>query len=337
MDPIEVEKTGDEGVVEALNEEIKGNEPEPGAEAGAEVVEDKTPEQIEEERLAAEEKAKKDAEDPDFDLGLDEDGKTPLKFKRSQLLEFKKNSMLQADYTKKTQELAAEKANLKEVVSIIEHLKKNPKQAEQIIKILEAKEEVAQEEEVDLKKEIEKIDVLLKDLPADDPYAQALRSSKTIAQQTLKQNQKLQERLDQLDLGQKTESENKLVQESEQTLQEVLSSKEKALSFTDPEEAAHWKKLTLLHLVNNPKEYDGMSKEDFTAHFNKIADQIHADIVKFGEKAVNRYIKSKGGPGGVPVVGAGVVPAAPGKDPITQENLQGSIEKALEEEESKSN
>lgn len=331
-----VEKTGDEGMVEALNNEIKGSEvtPEAGAKASEDVV--KTPEKLEAERIAKEEEAKKLAEDPDFDLGLDEDGKTPLKFKRSQILEFKKGSMLQADYTKKTQELAAERANFKEVVDIIEYLKKNPSKAEKIVAILEAKEEAAKEQEFDLNKAMTDIDKLLADLPADDPYAQALRNQKGIIQQTIAMNQKLQARLDQLDQGRVSDAENKLNAEAEQTLREVIASKQKALSFSDQEEADYWKKLTLTCLVNNPKEYSEMDKAQFTDYFNKLADKVQAEIVKMGEKHVNKYIKSKGGPGGVPVVGGGAIPAAPGKEPITTDNLQGALERELQKESEKS-
>jgi len=333
--PVEGEiKTGDEGMVQALEKELEGNA-KPGEVAAkpgdvaakpGEVV--KTAEEIEADRVAAEEAKNKLLEDPEFDLGLDENQK-PLKFTKKQILEMKKNGMLQADYTQKTQEIAAERANLKEVVDIIDYLKKNPSKAERIVKILEEKAEEAKETELDLNKANADIDKLLADLPTDDPYAQALRSMKAVNQQTLKVNQKLQERLDQLEGGRKTEEASKLETEAHQTLTEVMTSKEKALKFTDPEEAAYWKKLTLTYLVNSPKEYAQMDKIQFVEYFNKIADQIHADIVKIGEKHVNRYIKSKSGPGGVPVVGGGALPAAPGNKPITADNLQESLEAEL--------
>ena len=123
--------------------------------------------------------------------------------------------------------------------------------------------------------------------------------------------------------------------EAEQTLQEVFSSKQKALSFSDDEEAGIWKKQTLMYLVNNPKEYSEMNKEQFSAYFNKLADKVHGDIVSIGEKHVNKYIKSKGGPGVVPVVDGGTVPATPGNDPVTTDNLQGALERELQKESEK--
>lgn len=318
--PIVVEKTGEENIEESLNTEIKGNDApvvKEGKEA-APIVKEKPP--------------VTDPNDPEFDLGLD-DKQQPLKFKKSQILEFQKGNMLQKDYTQKTQELAAERANLKEVVEIIEHLKKNPKQAEKIIAILEAKEEAVKEEEFDLEKASADIDKLLKDLPEDDPYAQALRSQKGMIQQTLKVNQQLQARLDALDQSRVSADTSKLQAEADQTLQEVISSTQKALKFTDQEEADYWKKQVLTYLVNSPKEYAEMSKEQFAEYFNKISQNVFNEMNKLGEKRVNAYIKTKTG-GGVPVTG-GVVPGKPAGQKITTDNLQESLELALGEEENK--
>lgn len=322
------EMIGDEGMIEALDKEIATNQPEPGAEApAADPIEPKPGEEAAPAAPKPGEAPKPD--DPEIDLGLDEKGQ-PIKLKRSQILEFQKNGMLHSDYTKKTQELAAEKANLKEVIDIIDYLKKNPAKAERVVKILEEKEEQAKEQEFDLKKALGDVDKLLADLPADDPYAQALRSQKAMIEQSIKVNEQLQKRLDQLDQGQRSEQENKLSQEADQTLQEVISSKTKALSFADPEEADYWKKQTLTYLVNNPKEYADMDKQQFTDFFNKLGDKVYADMQKLGEKHVSRYIKSKGQPGGVPVVGAAPAAGSPGNQPITQDNLQDSLERELE-------
>lgn len=335
MDGIVEEKTGEEGLVEALDQEISKNpNPEPGPEAEKEPAEPvegtKTPEEIEAERIAAEEKAKKDTEDPELDLGLDEDGKTPLKLKRSQILEFKKGSMLQADYTKKTQEIAAEKANLKEVVEIIEFLKKNPAKAERIVKILEEKEAKAESKELDLNVTIAELQKKIAELPEDDPYAQGLRSLLAMNQENLKINQKLQARLDQLDSGRQTAEKSKIEAEAHQTLTEVMASKQKSLNFQDPEEAEYWKRSVLTYLVNSPKEYETLDKAQFTEYFNKIADKIHADILKIGEKHVNRYIKSKGGPGIIPGSAGAGLPVDKKAEAITTDNLQGALERELQ-------
>lgn len=339
-----VEKSAQDNIEESLSTEIKEGEgkvktPEEiaadeqaakDAEALAEKNKDKTPEQIEQERVEAEAKAKKDAEDSEFDLGLDEDGKTPLKLKRSQILELRKNGMLQSDYTKKTQELAAEKANLKELVDIVEFLKKNPAKAEKIIKILEEKAEEAAEVKVDLKKSMEEIETLLKDLPEDDPYAKVLRGQKAILQESLKVNQKLSEKLESITNGQKSVEQSKLEAEAHQTLVKVMGDKQKALKFIDDKEAEYWKKSALTYLLHNRKEYSAMDTAQFTKYFNQIGDKVYAEIVQIGEGRVNKYIKEKGGASPVPGSAGSALPADKTKAPITQDNLESSIEQALE-------
>jgi hypothetical protein len=313
-----------EGIIEALDKEIAGNE------AGKEAVVSEEGKEVVEEGKEVVEKKEEAPEDPEFDLGLDDKGQA-LKFKKSQILEFHKGNMLQKDYTQKTQELAAEKANLKEVIEIIEHLKKYPKKAEQVMAILEAKEEEAKEEAFDLNKATKEIDDLLKELPEDDPYAKALRGQRSILQQTLKVNDSLQKRLDQLAQGKESEEMSKIRGEAEQTLQEVISSTQKSLKFADQEESDYWKKQALMYLMHNPKEYSDMDKEQFTAYFKGLAERVHAEIAKMGEKHVNRYIKSKGGGTGIPLAGAGAN-AEKAKEPVNMGNLQGAIEKELESE-----
>ncbi len=314
----------DESVVEKTEEEQLGTEM--GVTPLA--VIEKTPEEI-----TAEEKVKKDAEDPEFDLGLDADGKTPLKFTKSQILELKKNGMLQADYTKKTQEIAAEKANLKEVVDIIEHLKKNPKKAEKIVAILEEKAEEAEAKEEKLEEKVDDIDDLLKDLPEDDPYAKALRAQRVQIQQALTLNKQLQDRLGQFEQKTTAADESKIQAEADQTLQEVIASTQKSLVFTTAKEAEFWKKNVLTLLINSPQEYAQMDRAQFEEYFKKIAQNVYADIKAIGEGHVAGYIKSKTGKPGVVVETGGkggVLPAAPNAD-----NLQGSLEQMLEEEQNK--
>lgn len=299
-----------------------------------ETKEEKTPEEIEAERITAEDKAKKDAEDPEFDLGLDVDGKTPLKLTKSQILALKKGGMLQEDYTKKTQELAAEKQNLKEVVEIIEFLKKNPKKAEKIVAILEEKAEEATKEGKELENKVDEIDELLKDLPEDDPYAKGLRALKAQLGQALNVNKQLQDRLSQFEEKTTAADESKIQAEADQTLQEVIASTQKSLQFIDAEEGEFWKKQVLTYLVNSPQEYAAMDKAQFEEYFKKIGQSVYDMMKKIGEKHVGKYIKSKkGGPEVITEAGGkgGILPAAP-----NAENLQGSLEKLLEEEENKS-
>ncbi len=316
MEEQEVVKTD----VEQLDEEL-------GITLEAPVVEEKPAEET-----PAEKPAEEKIEDPEFDLGLDADGKTPIKFTKSQILELKKNGMLQADYTKKTQEIATEKANLKEVVDIIDYLKKNPKKAERIVAILEEKAEATEKAGEKLEAKVDDIDELLKDLPEDDPYAKGLRALKTQLNQALGVNKQLQDRLNQFDAKVNAADESKIQLEADQTLQEVIASTQKSLKFTDAEEGEFWKKNVLTYLVNSPQEYAEMDKAQFAEYFNKIAQNVYQEINKIGEKRVASYIKSKTGKGVITETGGigGVLPAAP-----NAENLQPSLEQLLKEEESK--
>lgn len=273
-----------------------------------------------------------EAEDPEFDLGLDADGKTAIKLKKSEIMELRKGGMLQADYTKKTQELAAQRQELKEVVDIIEYLKKNPKKAEEIVAILERKEEAAAEKAEDLKAAEDEIDALLKDLPEDDPYAKALRAQKALIQSMQKTNKALQDRLNQIDQRTTEADESKIQAEADQTLKEVIASTQKSLEFMDAEEAEYWKKTVLTYLVNSPQEYAEMDKAQFEEYFKNLAKKVYDDMKKLGEKHIARYIKSKTGGPGVPPPGGqgGVLPAAP-----TIDNLQGTLETMLKEEETR--
>jgi len=322
-----------EGIEAGLNEVISGNEEpkkeEVPGEEEAKPGEEAKPKEGEEEEPK---KEVEDKDDPIIDLGVDDKGE-PIKLKRSELIEFRKNGMLHADYTQKTQALAAEKEGLKEVVSIIEFLKKNPSKAEKVMAILEDKAEEAKEDAVDINESIKQIDDLLKDLPDDDPYAQTLRLNRKVMQETFKTNAALQKKLESLDQRGVSEEESKIRGEADQALKGAIASAEESLKFEDPEEAAYWKKQSLMYLVHNKKEYSEMNKEQFTEYFKGIAKKVHDEMNKFGEKHVSRYIKKKGTGNGVPIVGGASGEKA--AEPIDLDNLQDNIEKALTSEEGK--
>ncbi len=260
-------------------------------------------------------------EDPEFDLGTGEDG-IPLKFKKSQILEFKKGSMLQSDYTKKTQEVAAEKEQLKEMYNIVEHLKKFPKKAERIISILDEKEEALEEKK-------EEIDTLLSQLPADDPYAQGLRVLKAQTQEMLKSNKVLQEKLNAYEQKTQAVEQGQAVKQAEQVLNAALDENIKQFKFDDEEDKSDWRKAVLTWLVNNPKKYG--TEEEFKGMVKQIGKIEFDAIVKRNERVMGRYIKTKSG-GEIPThpSGGGAKPLS--KKP-TMDNLQDTLEEALKNEE----
>ena len=260
-------------------------------------------------------------DDPEFDLGTDEKGQ-PLKFKKSQILEFHKGNMLNSDYTKKTQEIAAQKAELKEMFDIVEHLKANPKKAERIIAILDEKEEAAQEK-------VDEIDEALKQLDPNDPGAKALRALKAKTEQLLKNNQELQTKLGSFEQKTKSIEEQEATKQATTVLTTALDNVSKELKFEDDDDKADWRNMVLTHLVNNPKKY--ASEEEFLTTINEVSQKEHERLTKQIERHTSRYIKSKGGP---------TVPAHPagtGAKPLTKkpdmENLQDILEEALSAEE----
>lgn len=259
-------------------------------------------------------------EDPEFDLGVDEKGQ-PLKFKKSQILEFQKGNMLQSDYTRKTQDIATQKEEIKEMFNIVEHLKKFPKKAERIISILDEKEEALQEQK-------DEIDTLLKDLPADDPYTKGLLMLKTQTAELIKSNKLLQNKLDTYEQKTQAVEQGQAVKQAEVVLNKALDETVKQFKFEDEEDKSDWRRAVLTWLVNNPKEYG--SEDEMKGIINQIGKIKFDTIVKRNEKIIGRYIKTKSGD--VPTHPAGGAAKPLTKKP-SMDNLQESIEEALANEE----
>jgi len=263
-------------------------------------------------------------EDPEFDLGMDEENK-PLKLKRSQILEFKKGNMLQSDYTKKTQEISAQKAELKEMFNIVEHLKANPKKAERIIAILDEKEAAAEAK-------VDEIDEILKTLDPNDPYAKTLIALRAQNQQLLKTTQDMQAKLGSFEQKTQTIEQKEAVKQAEGVLTKALEDISKTLTFDDEDDKSDWRKAVLSYLVNNPKQYT--TEEEFQTEIQRLGKFEYDALVKRNERIMGRYIKSKGGAAAVPLhpAGGGAKPLS--KKPSmggkgTEDNLQEVLEEAL--------
>jgi len=260
-------------------------------------------------------------DDPEFDLGQDDKGQ-PLKFKKSQILEFQKGNMLQSDYTKKTQELSAEKENLKEMSNIIEHLRANPTKAQRVIAILDEKEQ-AQEAKID------DIDEVLKTLPEDDPYAKTLRALKAQNNDLLKTTRELSGKLGQFEQKNQAIEQQGAVKQAEVVLTKALDDTSKELKFDDDDDKADWRKMVLTYLVNNPKKYN--TETDFLADIQAVGKAEFDNVTRRNERIMAKYIKSKGGNAAIPTH-----PAGAGGKPLTKkptgDNLQDMLEEALEAE-----
>ena len=295
-----------EKIEEALQTEITPKEPAPATPAASGTPAAVTP------------------DDPEFDLGVDEKGQ-PLKFKKSQILGFQKGNMLQTDYTKKTQEISAQREELKEMLNIIEHLKANPKKTERIIAILDEKE-VAAEAKID------EIDEVLKTLPEDDPYVKTLRALKTQNENLLKTTRELAGKLGTFEQKTQGIEEKEAVKQAETVLTKALDDISKTLTFEDDDDKSDWRKAVLTYLVNDPKTYT--TEEEFLAEIQRLGTFEYDALTKRNERITGRYIKSKGGPATIPThpAGAGAKPLS--KKP-SMDNLQETLEEALKNEEGK--
>lgn len=271
-------------------------------------------------------KVESKVDDPEYDLGIGEDGQ-PLKLKRSQILEFKKGTMLQSDYTKKTQEISAQKKELEEMYRIVDHLKSNPKKAERIIAILDEKEVQAEEK-------IDEIDEVLKQLDPNDPYAKTLRALKLQNQNLLKTTQEMQAKLNGFEQKAQTFEEREQIKQAEVTLTKALDDMTKDYKFEDDDDKADWRTMVLTHLVNNPKKYE--SEEDFITSIKQVGKAQYDSLVKRIERITGRYVKSKTGvtpsahPSGQGAKPLSKKPSMGGKG--TEDNLQEVLEEALKGE-----
>jgi len=267
---------------------------------------------------------KPDNTDPEFDLGMDVDGKTPLKLKRSQILESRKGGMLEADYTKKNQELSAEREKFKEMGAILDHLKANPDKARRVIAILDEKEQKLEEK-------IDEIDEILKTLPDDDPYSKILRGLRKQNQDLLKTSQDLQDKVNGYEQRTNEFTEREATKQAETILTQALDNIIKTLKFEDEDDKSDWKKQVLTYIINNPKKYS--SEAEMVSDLNNIGKSEFDNLVKRNERITGRYIKSKtqgdivshpGGAGGKPLT-----------QKPTKANLQEILQEALEEEDKK--
>jgi len=165
-------------------------------------------------------------------------------------------------------------------------------------------------------------------------------------QTMLKANQALQDKLGKLEQDQQAETQrraketddanrNKELAAGKQVLEEAFAGAKKTFQFDDEDEAAQWRKGVIEALASDKEKYKGMDKEKFTEFFNTVAKAQFDLIQKAKEKIIANYLKSKGGSGKVPAGGTGGEGAQGKEKPVTMDNLQENLEKALEEESGK--
>jgi hypothetical protein len=259
-------------------------------------------------------------DDPELDLGVGEDGQ-PLKFKKSQILEFRKAHSNMSEWeksnTSKAQELSAQREELKEMFKILDHLKANPEKAKRIIAILDGKEEVAEEK-------IDEIDEVLKTLDPNDPYAKTLIALRKQQQELLKTNKELQEKLWGFEQKSATSEQQIAVKQAEQALTKALDDVAKGFTFEDDEDRKEWRAAVLTYMVNNPQRYD--TEEDFQKAIGEIGKKEFDALTKRIERITGRYIKKKSDGPAVPTH-----PGGAGAKPLSAKPTADNLEKVLEE------
>lgn len=250
------------------------------------------------------------AEDPEIEIGKDEQG-NPRKVKLSQINEWEKGSMRQADYTAKTQELAQQRKELEELIKFADYLKNNPKKLEKVLAVLGEKAEEVKE---GVEEELEGLD-------PNDPYAKLLKK-------TLDTVKSLEAKVIEYETRDAQASEEQLVNQAQQVLSKTLDEASKELKFDDDEEKATWRTMVLSFLKDNPKDYK--DEEEFVSTIKKIGKKYFDALNKIGEAKIKKYLESKKTP--APPTSTGAAGAVLKKKP-TMDNLQESIEELLAEEE----
>ncbi len=344
MDPIGLQDT----IEQELNAQPQGDAVAPGEDSAAAPAADPnaTP-------------AQEANQDPEIDIGgtkvkksvldaldIDLDDKRKVK-----LADLRKGYMQNDDYTKKTQELAAERAKNKELLDWSNLVVKNPKFAnilatltdkgitntgfneailDKVLAALEDKQEAAAQRTDQLEDALKNMDPLD---PNYEAFKQALEKNKALEQRINGLEQKIQ--------GTEAQTQQQKQQQAIQQAQTKITSaldamtdpaKPDSLKFTSPEEKALWRKEVLFFLAHNPRKIN--SEEDFDNLLKEVGTQVHSQINKMFEARLAAHLQKKPqlpaqqpGPNGKPPA----APADPNKPLMEQGSLQDRIAAGLEE------
>lgn len=214
------------------------------------------------------------ADDPEVDLGGE-------KVKRSQILEWKKNQLLQSDYTKKTQELAQQRKELDELVKFADYLKANPTKLQKVLAALEDKAESIQAQQQQVQTDLQGLD-------PNDPYAKLLQAKFDALQKMI---QPLQDKLTQFEQQSKETHQQQMVAQAQQVLSTTLDETFKGLKFIDDGEKSICKQMVLSFLKDNPREY--ADETEFKTTISDVAKKQYDALQKVGEARVKQYLESK--------------------------------------------
>lgn len=256
-----------------------------------------------------------------------------IKAKAEDILKWRKASLQEGDYTKKSQQLASEFKRLEALKEMQEYLQKNPAKLKKVLAILDEAEEAAADAAAaggDKDDVMGALDDVLKKLDLTKPenqllkilaemnkgFAKKIKDGEAAEAKSLKDRQQLQVA--------------EQVKKATELLNTTLTSAFKTLKTEDEDEQKLIRQMTLSFLKDNPKEY--ADDDDFKATIVDVAKKMKASIDKIGEKALAGYLKRKGGPAAPAGGGNGNgTPKKTDLKQVTSGNLQELIEKELEE------
>lgn len=259
--------------------------------------------------------------------------------KKVSLADLRKGFMFNEDYTKKTQDLSAEKEKLADLIKFADAVRKNPKMVKAIIGLTEkglsdevVLDRVLQALEGVVEKTEENLDELLKGIDPESPEGKIIKGMQA-------QIDALKKRLEQTDQTIKdttTKISDREAQEAIGAAQQVLN--ETLGDLADPKKGGFefdtetgqklWRMLVISFLKDNPKVYE--NEEDFVKTVKEVGKQMHAALQKHGEAKLKKYLKSKESPLPAALGAGGEQPTA-----VTFDKLQEGIEKSLIEESEK--
>ena len=237
--------------------------------------------------------------EPEFDLG---DGR---KATLSEIKEWEQGNLRQSDYTKKTQEVAQQREEVKELLEMKEFLKKNPDKLQKVLKVLEEKEEAKQAEANPLE-----------GLDPNDPYVRYFNSRFDAMKQ---QYQTVYD-------GLQSQIRQTQTEKAQQVLLDTLGEIKKKYEFADDAESEAWKQLILSDLKDNPKNFS--TEQAFKDAIADSGKKYHDMLHRIGEEKIKRYLKTKQTP--VPAATQAVAGTVLPKKPSIH-NMQELFEVALDE------
>lgn len=274
-------------------------------------------------------------EDPEIDLGG-----TLGKVKRSQIEGWKKNGMLEEDYRKKTEDLAAQQKQLEALSNMSDYLGKNPKKLAKVLQILEDADDAqaaaaagtgtqaAAQAAGDAAKDA--ISAILEKMDPEDPASVLLKEIYTelkSVRATVKgfedRETKLQEQQRLAEEARAADANKEIFENTRKLIATNLDSELEGHKFESDIEKQIWRDQAIKALQVAGKQ--GFKSEEDLVKAIKAASSAAAQSVKaIGEARLKKHFEQKGpilpGPG----ASGDVAPKT-----VTMENLQDILEGEL--------